>query len=108
MLLGQNQLPAEPLSLYRQRADVHTGRDAATSCVMPVPGDVVVPRLLVAVGKGGYNLTRDVVELERDTGLSRQGVLDVGSGSRRVREGLGKGRERRETEPARECRGLQH
>jgi hypothetical protein len=59
-LLGQDDLSGRPLPVRRQRAEVDTARAGATFRVLPVPRQVVVARLLLAVRKRGYELARDV------------------------------------------------
>jgi hypothetical protein len=67
-LLGKHDLPAESLSLCRQRTEVDPACASATPCILPVPRQVVVAGLLVATCERGHQLARDVVESERVSG----------------------------------------
>ncbi len=124
-LFGQDHLSAEVLVLGSQGAEVDPAGTTAPLGVLSIPDEVVVARLLLAVGQRGHQLARDVVEFHADSGRwglyriaprsnaagtvpnggTRRRVADCQSGSRRIREGVGESRKLGQIEAARESGG---
>ena len=59
-LLSQDDLSAEALVLGTQGTEVDTAGTTAPLCVLPVPGQVVVSGLLVAIRKRRHEFASNV------------------------------------------------